>query len=40
VRRFPQLQYSYVIEFVPVCDHTSEGADWQFSCSISLQAHG
>jgi ATP-dependent Clp protease ATP-binding subunit ClpB len=34
MRQFPQLQHSYVIEFVPVCAEQSKGQDWQFSCSI------
>jgi ATP-dependent Clp protease ATP-binding subunit ClpB len=34
MRQFPQLQHSYVIEFVPLCAEQSGGQDWQFSCSI------
>jgi ATP-dependent Clp protease ATP-binding subunit ClpB len=44
MRQFPQLQHSYVIEFVLVCADEIEGPDWQFSCSISsrrmTETHG
>jgi ATP-dependent Clp protease ATP-binding subunit ClpB len=35
MRQFPQLQHSYVIESVPVCDDAGWAQEWQFSCSIS-----
>src|SRR6266481_1528940 len=37
MRRFPSLQHSYVIEFVPVCTDRAECPDWQFSCSTSCK---